>query len=81
MKKRTSLVSLLIGGRGTADRGVHDGHNVGSEQAFAPVRLPDTFAEGAWDKLPKTEGMFDFVSHSTSSFHFTKNYIALFFVC
>jgi len=27
---------------------------VGSEQALAPVQLLDTFAEGAWDKLPKT---------------------------
>ena len=30
---------------------------LGSEQAFASVRLPDTFAEGAWDKLPKTRGI------------------------
>ena len=33
---------------------------LGSEQALAPVRFPDSFAEGAWDKLPKTEGTFDF---------------------
>jgi hypothetical protein len=31
---------------------------VGSEQALAPVREPDTFAEGAWDKLTKTKGTF-----------------------
>ena len=37
-------------------------HRLGSEQALAPVRLPDTFAEGAWDKVPKTKGTFDFVS-------------------
>ena len=33
---------------------------LGSEQALAPVRLPDTFAEGAWDKLTKTERTFNF---------------------
>ena len=33
--------------------------DVGSEQALAPVREPDTFAEGAWDKLTKTEGTFE----------------------
>ena len=32
---------------------------LGSEQALAPVREPDTFAEGAWDKLTKTEGTFE----------------------
>ena len=33
---------------------------VGSEQALAPVtgHLKDTFAEGAWDKVPKTKGTF-----------------------
>jgi hypothetical protein len=36
-----------------------DGY-IGSEQALAPVRSPDTFAEGAWDKLTKTEGTFNF---------------------
>jgi len=30
-----------------------------SEQALAPVRLADTFAEGAWDKLTKTKGTFN----------------------
>jgi hypothetical protein len=35
------------------------GGTVGSEQALAPVREPDTFAEGAWD-MTKTEGTFDF---------------------
>ena len=33
---------------------------LGSEQALAPVREPDTFAEGAWDKLTKTDRTFDF---------------------
>ena len=54
---------------------------VGSEQALAPVRLPDTFAEGAWDKVPKTEGTFDFVFPTTIVHGFYKNYIGLFFVC
>ena len=47
------------------------GRVVGSEQALAPVRFPDSFAEGAWDKLPKTKGMFDFPSQTTftSAFH------------
>ena len=27
---------------------------------LAPVQEPDTFAEGAWDKLTKTEGTFNF---------------------
>jgi len=35
---------------------------LGSEQALAPVRFTDTFAEGAWDKLPKTKGTFDLAS-------------------
>ena len=26
-------------------------HGLGSEQALAPVREPDTFAEGAWDNI------------------------------
>ena len=55
--------------------------NVGSEQALAPVRLPDTFAEGAWDKVPKTEGTFDFVFPTTIVHGFYKNYLGLFFVC
>jgi hypothetical protein len=54
---------------------------LGSEQALAPVRLPDTFAEGAWDKVPKTEGTFDFVFPTTIVHGFYKNYIGLFFVC
>ena len=40
---------------------------VGSEQALAPVRLPDTFAEGAWDKVPKTERTFDLILQNTNS--------------
>ena len=60
----------------------HNGHAfIGSEQALAPVRLPDTFAEGAWDKVPKTEGTFDFVFPTTIVHGFYKNYIGLFFVC
>ena len=39
------------------------GSALGSEQALAPVRFTDTFAEGAWDKLPKTKGTFDLASH------------------
>jgi hypothetical protein len=54
---------------------------LGSEQALAPVRLPDTFAEGAWDKVPKTEGTFDFVSRSTTTLCFNKKYIDYFIVC
>jgi hypothetical protein len=41
--------------------------HVGSEQALAPVREPDTFAEGAWDKVTKTEGMFDFIDSNHNS--------------
>jgi len=48
---------------------------LGSEQALAPVQLPDTFAEGAWDKVPKTERTFDFVSQTTIIPSFHKNYI------
>jgi len=48
-------------------------------QALAPVRLlPDTFAEG--DKVPKTEGTFDFVSSTTIIPSFYKNYIYVLFV-
>ena len=53
---------------------------LGSEQALAPVWLPDTFAEGAWDKVLKTEGTFDFVFPTTIVHGFYKNYIGLFFV-
>ena len=48
---------------------------LGSEQALALVQLPDTFAEGAWDKLLKTEGTFDFPSHTTITFSFHKIFI------
>jgi hypothetical protein len=51
--------------------------NVGSEQALAPVRFPDSFAEGAWDKLPKTEGTFDFPSQTTIAFSFHEIFIGL----
>jgi hypothetical protein len=44
-----------------AGDGMEEYSKLGSEQALAPVREPDTFAEGAWDKLPKTEGTFDFI--------------------
>ena len=33
---------------------------LGLEQALALVWEPDIFAEGAWDKLTKTEGTFNF---------------------
>jgi hypothetical protein len=46
---------------------------VGSEQALAPVREPDTFAEGAWDKVPKTKGTFDLVLQHTTSHNYHKN--------
>ena len=58
-----------------------DGGEIGSEQALAPVWLLDTFAEGAWDKVPKTEGTFDFVFPTTIVHGFYKNYIGFFFVC
>jgi hypothetical protein len=54
------FLSLFAGGTMWKGQG-----GVGSEQALAPVRLPDTFAEGAWDKVPKTKGTFDFVSQTT----------------
>ena len=50
---------------------------LGSEQALAPVRFPDSFAEGAWDKLPKTEGTFDFPSQTTFVSAFHKNFIGI----
>jgi hypothetical protein len=46
---------------------------LGSEQALAPVREPDTFAEGAWDKVPKTKGTFDPVLQNTTSHNYHKN--------
>ena len=54
---------------------------LGSEQALAPVREPDTFAEGAWDKVPKTKGMFDHVLLNTTSHSCYKNCIDLLFIC
>jgi len=53
--------------------------NLGSEQALALVRLPDTFAEGAWDKCRKQT--FDFIFPTTIVHSFHKNYIGIFFVC
>jgi hypothetical protein len=50
---------------------------LGSEQALAPVRSPDTFAEGAWDKVPKTKGTFDFVPQVITVASFHKNYIGI----
>jgi hypothetical protein len=50
------------------------------KQALAPVQLPDTFADGAWDKVPKTKGTFDFVSQTTIISSFCKNYIDTLFV-
>ena len=44
------------------------GHaRLGSEQALAPGRGAGTFAEGAWDKLPKTKGMLSMASPLTHS--------------
>ena len=40
---------------------------------------PDTFAEGAWDKLPKTKGMFDFVPQVITFATLYKNYIDFLF--
>jgi hypothetical protein len=57
-----------------------DSSTLGSEQALAPVRLSDTFAEGAWDKVLKTEGTFDFVSQTTIIPFSHKNYIDKLFV-
>ena len=54
---------------------------LGSEQALAPVRLPDTFAEGAWDKLTNTEGTFDFKLWMQFSLYLLENSPVLFFVC
>ena len=53
---------------------------LGSEQALTPVRLPDTFAEGAWDKVLKTEGTLDFIFPTTIVHSFDKKYIGIFFV-
>jgi len=50
---------------------------LGSEQALALVRLLDSFTEGAWDKLLKTEGTFDFPSQTTIAFSFHKIFIGL----
>jgi hypothetical protein len=52
---------------------------LGLEQALAPVREPDTFAEGAWEnlKVTKTEGTFDFISQTTILPSFYKNYISV----
>ena len=54
---------------------------IGSEQALAPVREPDTFAEGAWDKVPKTEGTFDRVLLNTTSHSYYKGWIDVLFIC
>ena len=54
---------------------------LGSEQALAPVREPDTFAEGAWDKVPKTEGTFDRVLLNTTSHSCYKNCIDVLSIC
>ena len=48
---------------------------LGLEQALAPVQFPDSFAEGAWDKLPKTKGTFDFPSQTTFASAFHKKFI------
>jgi hypothetical protein len=54
---------------------------LGSEQALAPVREPDTFAEGAWDKVPKTKGTFDPALQNTTSHSYYNFLIDLLFIC
>ena len=54
---------------------------LGSEQALAPVQESDTFAEGAWDKVPKTEGTFDHVLLNTTSHSYYKGWIDVLFIC
>ena len=49
---------------------------VGLEQALAPVRLADTFAEGAWDKLTKTKGTFKTTFLTQKKSHLKYNYIS-----
>ena len=49
---------------------------IGSEQALAPVRLADTFAEGAWDKLTKTKGAFKTTCLTQIKSHLKYNYIS-----
>ena len=58
---------------------VEDSSRLGSEQALAPVRIPDTFAEGAWDKVPKTKGMFNLIPQVTTVDSFHKIYIDILF--
>ena len=53
---------------------------LGSEQALAPVRIPDTFAEGAWDKVPKTKGTLNLIPQVTTVNSYHKNYIDILFV-
>ena len=48
---------------------------LGPEQALAPVREPDTFAVGAWDKLTKTEGTFKLQRFSSRQSTPFKSYI------
>ena len=48
--------------------------DIGSEQALAPVREPDTFTEGAWDKLTKTKGTFEMTFLAQKKLHFRYNY-------
>jgi hypothetical protein len=52
-----------------------DSSTLGLEQALALVQLPDTFAEGAWDKVLKTDRTFDFISQTTIIPVSHKNYI------
>ena len=57
------------------------GETLGSEQALAPVREPDTFSEGAWDKVPKTKGTFDLILQYTTSLTYHKGYTYLLCIC
>ena len=54
---------------------VHLVVQLGSEQALAPVRLADTFAEGAWDKITKTKGTFKTTCLTQIKSHLKYNYI------
>jgi hypothetical protein len=57
-----------------------DSSTLGLEQALVPVRLLDTFAKGTWDKVLKTERMFDFIFQTTIIPVSHKNYIDKLFV-
>ena len=60
---------------------IHLSLELGLEQALAPVREPDTFAEGAWDKVSKTKEMFDSVLLNTTLHSYYKGWIDVLFIC